>query len=143
MPREAAGLDVMDPHLHSMQWSRRFTGLKLFLSLLVAGWDGYADAIRHQTAMGTKLAEKLAAAGWTIANDPVLPVVCFTEPDRDATWHHGVAMRVVSSGDAWISTAQLAGSRTVLRACITNYKTMPEHLDRLVESFEEVTGLKK
>lgn len=144
MPREAAGLDVIDPHLHSMQWSRRFTGLKLFLTLLVAGWDGYAEAIRHQAAMGTKLAEKLAAAGWTIANDPVLPVICFSEPDRDSAWHHEVAMRVVSSGEAWISTTLLAGNRTVLRACITNYKTMPEHLDRLVDSLERArTGLKK
>jgi glutamate/tyrosine decarboxylase-like PLP-dependent enzyme len=132
MPREAAGLDIIDPHLHSMQWSRRFTGLKLFLSLLVAGWDGYADAIRHQTEMGRALAEKLRSAGWTIANNTRLPVVCFVDPSRDSEWHHQVAMRLVSSGRAWISTTVLGGTRTVLRACITNYKTNPNHLDELI-----------
>lgn len=35
-----------------MQWSRRFIGLKVFLSLAVAGWEGYEQSIRHQTAMG-------------------------------------------------------------------------------------------
>ena len=41
MPKEAAAFDVVDPHQHSMQWSRRFIGLKVFLSLAVAGWSGY------------------------------------------------------------------------------------------------------
>ena len=40
MPREGSVLPVADPYAHSMQWSRRFIGLKLFLSLAVAGWDG-------------------------------------------------------------------------------------------------------
>ncbi|HYG63165.1 MAG TPA: aminotransferase class V-fold PLP-dependent enzyme, partial [Thermoanaerobaculia bacterium] len=52
MPREASALPVADPWAHTIQWSRRFTGLKLFLSLAVAGWSGYEEAIRHQTAMG-------------------------------------------------------------------------------------------
>jgi len=32
----------IDPYLTSMQWSRRFLGLRLFLSLATAGWTGYA-----------------------------------------------------------------------------------------------------
>ena len=52
MPRDADDLGVTDPFVHSMQWSRRFIGLKVFLSLAVAGWSGYEETIRHQTAMG-------------------------------------------------------------------------------------------
>jgi glutamate/tyrosine decarboxylase-like PLP-dependent enzyme len=122
MPKEAAGLDVMDPHLHSMQWSRRFTGLKLFMSLAVAGWDGYAAGIRHQTAMGRLLREGLAADRWEIVNDTPLPVVCFADPDMNSKRLKAIAMDVVSSGKAWISTT-VVGGRTVLRACITNYLT--------------------
>ncbi|HEY2739093.1 MAG TPA: aminotransferase class V-fold PLP-dependent enzyme, partial [Thermoanaerobaculia bacterium] len=59
MPRDGAGLPVVDPYTHSMQWSRRFIGLKVFLSLAAAGWEGYAAAIRHQTAMGDRLRERL------------------------------------------------------------------------------------
>src|SRR5262245_4780768 len=43
MPKEGAGLDFVDPYSHSMQWSRRFIGLKLFLTLACAGWKGYED----------------------------------------------------------------------------------------------------
>ena len=34
----------LDPYLNTVQWSRRFLGLRLFLSLGGAGWDGYARA---------------------------------------------------------------------------------------------------
>jgi glutamate/tyrosine decarboxylase-like PLP-dependent enzyme len=36
MPRAGEGAPVVEPHRSSMQWTRRFIGLKLFLSLLVA-----------------------------------------------------------------------------------------------------------
>ena len=80
MPKDAEELNIVDPHLSSMQWSRRFTGLKVLLSLMVAGWDGYAEAIRHQTAMGDLLRSRLREEGWTIRNQTALPVVCFTRP---------------------------------------------------------------
>jgi glutamate/tyrosine decarboxylase-like PLP-dependent enzyme len=136
MPKEAAGLDIVDPHLHSMQWSRRFIGLKVFLSLLVAGWDGYADAIRHQTAMGAALRGRLASAGWEIENRSPLPVVCFSRPDLDEDRLKEIAMRVVASGESWISTTLLAGSKLVLRACITNFLTEESDLAALVESLK-------
>ncbi len=135
MPREAKDLDVVDPHLHSMQWSRRFTGAKVFLSLLAAGWEGYADAIRHQTRMGAVLREALRAAGWRIDNDTPLPVVCFSDPSGADP--HAIAMRIVASGGAWISTTRLGGRDTVLRACITNFRTDEEDVAALVGMLDE------
>jgi glutamate/tyrosine decarboxylase-like PLP-dependent enzyme len=134
MPREAAGLDVVDPHLHTMQWSRRFTGLKVFLSLLVAGRAGYERAIRHQTAMGGLLREQLRANGWHIDNETLLPVICFSDPGGADP--HAIVMRIVSSGEAWISTTQIKG-RAVLRACITNYRTEPSDIQALVDSLNQ------
>ena len=132
MPREASDLDIVDPHLHTMQWSRRFTGLKVFLSMAVAGEEGYARALRHQTAMGNLLRTRLVSNGWHIENETPLPVVCFTDPGGADP--HQIAMRVVRSGEAWISTTVLAGSKTVLRACITNYRTTPEDISALIQS---------
>ncbi len=46
----AEGLRTYQTHTNHpryfMQWSRRFIGLKPFLTLAVAGWKGYADVIR-------------------------------------------------------------------------------------------------
>ncbi len=50
MPRTVEGAPVVEPHRSSMQWTRRFIGLKLFLSLAVAGFDGYAETLRSMVA---------------------------------------------------------------------------------------------
>lgn len=135
MPREGASLDVADPYSHSMQWSRRFTGLKVFLSLAVAGWQGYAEAIRHQTAMGDLLRRRLQEEGWIVVNDTPLPVVCFVgagPEGRSAAFLEGIVADVVGSGEAWISTASLGESGPAVRACITNYRTGPADVEALV-----------
>ena len=141
MPREAAGLNVVDPYTHSMQWSRRAIGLKVFLSLAVAGWEGYATAIRHMVAMGALLREQLEASGWQVVNKTPLPVCCFVDArhagGRSEDYLHKIAMQVVGSGKAWISTTRLAGSTPVLRACITNYRTEAGDIAALIDALEE------
>src|SRR5262249_19475580 len=117
-----------DPYAHSMQWSRRFIGLKVFLSLAVAGWEGYAAAVRHQMAMGDLLRRRLAEEGWTVVNDTPLPVVCFRRPSIRMA---AVAAAVVASGAAWLSTVPLDGG-PALRACITNYRTTAADVEALV-----------
>jgi aromatic-L-amino-acid/L-tryptophan decarboxylase len=133
MPRDGEGLDVVEPFQHSMQWSRRFIGLKLFLSLAVAGWDGYADAVRRMTGLGESLRRALTTDGWTLCNDTPLPVVCFVDPAaRSDAQVEAIARAVVESGEAWISPTRLAGVGPALRACITNYRTTAEDVQALV-----------
>lgn len=140
MPKDAADLDIVDPHLHSMQWSRRFIGLKVFLSLLVAGWRGYEEAIRRQTAMGALLRSHLVAAHWTVVNDTPLPVVCFRDPQGDAEHQRSIAAAVVQSGDAWISPTVIGGE-TVIRACVTHYATTTRDVDALVAALGRARAL--
>jgi glutamate/tyrosine decarboxylase-like PLP-dependent enzyme len=132
MPKDAVGLDIVDPFSQSLQWSRRFTGLKVFLSLAVAGWEGYAAVIRRQTAMGDLLRQELRHAGWRIVNETPLPVVCFVDAADSRPEHsEAIVRRVLASGQAWISTARIGG-QTAIRACITNYRTGPDEVRGLV-----------
>ena len=126
------GLAVADPYAHSMQWSRRFIGLKVFLALAVAGWEGYAQAIRHQTAMGDLLRRRLTEEGWTVVNDTPLPLVSFVDREGDRSFLEAVAADVVASGEAWISVASLGEMGPALRACITHFGTGPDDLEVLV-----------
>jgi glutamate/tyrosine decarboxylase-like PLP-dependent enzyme len=137
MARGAASESAPDPYAASMQWSRRFIGLKVFLSLAVAGWDGYAGVLRHQVAMGERLRRALARTGWTIVNDTPLPVVCVTAPGRTDSFLKAVVRRVVDSGRAWLSVARLAGGRLVIRACITNYRTGPADVRELARALAD------
>ncbi len=140
VPPKAEG--VADPLAHSLQWSRRFIGLKLFLSLAVAGWDGYAQALRHMTAMGESLRRELTAAGWRIANRTPLPIVCFTDgrstDPNEAAYLERIAQEIVASGEAWISTTRVGDNQTVLRACITNFRTTDSDISALVRSLNNL-----
>ena len=79
--------------------------------------------------------------GWKIRNETKLPVVCFTRRVADVTTQLlRICARVVNSGEAWISTTLLAGNETVLRACITNYRTNPQHVEDLVAALGRGLG---
>jgi glutamate/tyrosine decarboxylase-like PLP-dependent enzyme len=139
MPSESRRFDVPDPYSHSMQWSRRFIGLKVFLSLAVAGWEGYETAVRRQSAMGHLLKERLDAAGWQITNRTRLPVACFvdaqTEGGDSGEYLDAIAREIVEAGKAWISTTRVGG-QPVLRACITNYRTTADDIGVLIEDLD-------
>jgi glutamate/tyrosine decarboxylase-like PLP-dependent enzyme len=146
MPKDAAGLPVGDPFARSMQWSRRFIGLKVFLSLAVAGWEGFAEALRHMVSMGRSLREGLLASGWEAVNDTPLPLVCFVDarhPEgRSAERVEALARHVVGSGRAWISSVRLGPeARPALRACVTNYRTDEADVAALLEALEEARSV--
>jgi glutamate/tyrosine decarboxylase-like PLP-dependent enzyme len=115
----SAGAATFDPYTNSVQWSRRFIGLKLFLSLAERGEAGQIEMIEHQTRMGELLRESLAASGWRIANSTPLPVVCFT---RDGLDLPAFLAALRKEQIAWMSEVEVKGSRFV-RACITSIKT--------------------
>lgn len=140
MPKEAEGLDVHDPFAHSMQWSRRFTGLKVFLSLAVAGFEGYAEAIRGMTRRGDELRGALGRAGFKVVNRTPLPLVCFVDGgDPRGERSSALVRAVIESGRAWVSTVALPRC-TAVRACITNYATTTADVEALVQAMVDARG---
>jgi glutamate/tyrosine decarboxylase-like PLP-dependent enzyme len=144
MSGETAVPGIPDPYAHSLQWSRRFIGLKIFMSLAAAGWKGYETVVRKQIELGDLLRAELRQAGWQVANNTVLPVICFADnsiPQERAVFYlKNIARRVVESGEAWISWTYLSSDFPVLRACITNYKTGENdviYLTQLLEKMRE------
>jgi glutamate/tyrosine decarboxylase-like PLP-dependent enzyme len=134
MPGKTAGAAV-DPYTTTVQWSRRFIGLKLFLALAAYGESGYADMIERQTRMGDVLRAALRQAGWRIVNGTPLPVVCFTRDGLDtARFLAALYKRQI----AWMSEVRLDGGAPVLRACITSFRTTESDVDSVVK---EMNGL--
>lgn len=139
-PKPDLNSKITDPFSHSIQWSRRFTGFKLFLTLLMTGWDGYAEIIRHHLKTGQYLRQKLEESGWQVVNDTSLAVVCFV----DGTHDHGgspvyledIWKEVRATKKTWFSMTKLAASKTVLRACITNYQTGAAEADNFVQGLD-------
>jgi aromatic-L-amino-acid/L-tryptophan decarboxylase len=122
-----------DPFSVSIQWTRRFIGLKLFASLAVAGQPGFAAAIEGQTELGSYLREWARSAGWEVVNATPLPVVCLSHPgvsDYDL-----LVQRVIERGAAWVSVTRLHG-RPVIRICITNVDSTRSDVDVLLAELE-------
>jgi len=136
VPERTAGR--VYPFMTSMQWSRRFTGFKLFLMLAGRGLPEVARRIEHQTEMGNYLRASLRERGWIIQNDTPLPVVCFTHDDLQGSREakDAISRNLRKQGEAWISTTVLRGRDPALRACVTNSSTGREHVDRLVTLLE-------
>lgn len=141
MPPDASKIDAVDPYTHSMQCSRRFIGLKVFLSLAVAGWDGYAFEIKRQVELGHMLRKKLEANGWIIVNHTDLPLVCFVDGKNQAggslEFLRTIQEKVLASGRSWISIAHLSDGQPVIRACICNFRTTEDEIHHLVKDLEE------
>jgi aromatic-L-amino-acid decarboxylase len=132
MPNDSS--DVTPPYHRSLGWSRRFNGLKLFLSLAVSGVEGYRQTLRHQIAMGAELRKLLVAAQWKLENETPFPVVCFSDDRYDSA---EIARLVGDSGKAWVTTTLLTSTgKTVLRAGISNAATQREHLENLIVHLE-------
>ena len=134
---------VFDPLTNSMQWSRRFIGLKLFLSLANLGEAGYAGMIDHQTRLGNVLRQALTSSGWQLVNETPLPLVCFTRENLDPTaFLAALHQRQI----AWMSEACIDGA-SVLRACISNFRTTEANIHQIVEEmnhlFQQGVGTRK
>jgi glutamate/tyrosine decarboxylase-like PLP-dependent enzyme len=133
MPKDAGSMDIQDPFGHSIQWSRRFTGLKVYMSLLMYGWEGWSELVENQIKKGQYLKDKLSESNWKIFNDTPLPVVCFGKEsfEKDDKLAGIIAQKVVQTRKAWISVYRINELNT-LRACVTNYRTSEKDLDELV-----------
>jgi glutamate/tyrosine decarboxylase-like PLP-dependent enzyme len=128
MPGKTAG-PVVDPYTSSLQWSRRFIGLKLFLALAQHGELGYVEMIERQTRMGEVLRESLKRSGWRIVNTTPLPLVCFTRDGLDtAKFLDALHARQI----AWMSEVRLGAGASVLRACITSFQTTDSDIKSVV-----------
>ena len=132
MPSSIAGLD---PYLNSVQWSRRFVGLRLFLSLAAAGWEGLGAHVERGVAVMERTKKALLATGWRIANDSPAAVLNAIPPPEFGDVRT-LVRRVVASGRAWVAPTTFEGVE-VVRICATNGETTLEDVDALVEALNE------
>lgn len=133
MPESTPGTDL---YVSSNLWSRRFVGLRLFLSLATVGWDGYAKMIDHGIALSDQLAEGLEAAGWQKLNASPAAVVCLLPPPGFLPVGK-IVERLQENRRFWLSAAAYEG-RAVLRACITNGRTNSEDIDELIHLLSSI-----
>ena len=132
MPSSASSVD---PYLTTVQWSRRFMGLRLFLSLAAAGWQGYGAHVERSVEVVERVKAGLVRSGWTVANDSPLAVLDAVPP-AELGPVAGSVRRVVASGRAWVAPTTFEG-RDVVRICATNGETTVEDVNALIAALNE------
>jgi glutamate/tyrosine decarboxylase-like PLP-dependent enzyme len=125
-----SSVSAVDPYLNSVQWSRRFLGLRLFLALAAAGWDGLGAHVERSVEVVDRVKERLVSLGWSVANDSALAVLDVVPPAALGDVRT-LVRRVVASGRAWVAPATFEG-RDVVRICATNGETTLEDVNALI-----------
>jgi glutamate/tyrosine decarboxylase-like PLP-dependent enzyme len=136
MPAATDG--IHEPYVSSLQWSRRFIGLTVFMALAELGEAGFATQIEHQFRMGALLRRGLTARGWDVVNITPFPIVCFTRtglPNTESDLDQFLAS-LLARGKVWISRVLLPRKGWVLRACITSFLTDEKDVTILLDELD-------
>jgi glutamate/tyrosine decarboxylase-like PLP-dependent enzyme len=127
----------------SLELSRRFRALKLWLSLRYHGLAAFRQAIARDLRHAQALAEKIRGERQLELLAPVgLSVACFrfvgkkgaaAAPEEELDrWNAAILKRILERGRVYLSNARLRG-KFALRACIVNHRTTEADLDAVVE----------
>jgi len=118
----------------SIELSRRFRALKLWLSLRYHGLANFREAIRNDLTMAQYFAELIAKQPELELLAPIpLSAVCFRyRADEDADLlNQRILQAVIRRGKVFLSNASIHG-RFALRACIVNHRTTSADVQQVV-----------
>jgi aromatic-L-amino-acid/L-tryptophan decarboxylase len=129
-------------YVHGFEQSRRFRGLKVWMSFKRYGtrqigeWiDGNIRQAKHLYSLAVK------HPGFEPACEPPMSAICirYKDPELDEVQskqlHADVARRVEQSGRFWISTTELKG-KSWFRINPVNFRTRIKHMDQLLALLE-------
>lgn len=123
----------------SMELSRRFRALKLWLSLRYHGFGAFRQSIAKDLAQARRLANAIAREPKLELLAPVeLSAVCFRHRRMDGMaeeelnrFNLAILKRIVARGKVYLSNASLRG-KFGLRACIVNHRTKDADVDVVI-----------
>ena len=133
---------------YSIEGTRRFRALKLWMSWKHLGTEGFAALIEHDVRLATHLAQRCAEAGdfQAVPAEPELSVVCFrhlptgVDPDdpRLDAYQTRLQRALEVDGTAWVSSTTLRG-RTYLRAGFVNYLATEANVDAMIDALRRLS----
>ena len=125
-----------NPVDRTLEYSRPFRSLKLWTAFRAHGADAFRDALEENLRLAQYLANLVRETPQLeLIVEPQLSTVPFRRiPTRGPVDEHNsaIAKRMQQEGDAYITSAVVDGM-TVLRPCITNFRTSADDVRALIE----------
>ena len=125
-------------YVHSFEQSRRFRGLKVWMSFKRYGARQIGEWIDNNILQAKHLYSLVAKhPDFEAASDPPMSAICIRycgvglDETQAKELHAEVARRVESGGKFWISTTELKG-KAWFRINPVNFRTRTEHMDQLL-----------
>lgn len=120
----------------SMELSRRFRAMKLWLSLRYHGMNAFREAIMNDLNLAQHLAKRISSEpGLELLAPVTLSAVCFryagTKNENLDQLNAAILKRIIQRGRVFISNATLNG-KFALRACIVNQRATQADVDEVV-----------
>jgi aromatic-L-amino-acid decarboxylase len=139
MPHEHAELHAVD---QTIEYSRPFRALKLWLAFRVHGAQAFRDAVEANLEEARLLADIVRAApDLELALEPQLSVVPFRHRPNgvgDLDAHNRLlAGQLLADGRVYVAGAVIGGHQW-LRPCLVNYRTTSDDVRALVDIVREV-----
>lgn len=130
----------------SLELSRRFRALKLWLSLRYHGMEAFRTSIKNDLEHAQYFARAVQENHHLELLAPVeLSAVCFRHralgglsEEKLNEFNAAVLKRIVERGRVYLSNATLRG-KSCLRACIVNHRTKDEDIDSILPEFAAAT----
>lgn len=129
-------------YVHSFEQSRRFRGLKVWMSFKRYGASQIGEWIDNNVRQAKHLYSIVAKhPEFEAASEPPMSAICIRyqsadlEEAQSKELHAEVARRVEQGGKFWISTTELKG-KSWFRINPVNFRTRTEHMDRLLALLE-------
>jgi len=137
---------------YSLEGTRRFRALKLWLSWKHLGSEGFGRLVEANDDLAAYLARRCRESDdfEALPEEPELSVVCFRhlpggrrlaadlDPERIDRYQDRLQRALEVSGEGWLSTTKLRG-RTYLRAGIVNYLSTEEDVDRVLSALRSLS----
>lgn len=124
--------DTGNPVDHTLEYSRPFTSLRLWLSMRVHGATRFREWIEQTLRNAAHLTDAVRARDdFELLHEPMLSTVCFRHAppglaDANLDAHNeNLARAMQRDGRVFIAPAVVDG-RTCLRACFVNFRTSPD-----------------
>ena len=140
--------EPLDWYAYSIEGTRRFRALKLWMSWKHLGTDGLGKLVEHNDDLAAYLAGRLRGSqDFDLAVEPELSVVCFRYlPPEHETWpgerlddyQNAIQRALEVDGTAWVSVTTLRG-RTYLRAGIVNYLSTEADVDAMLGALRRLS----
>ena len=132
-----------NPVERTLEYSRPFRALKLWAAFRAHGASAFRAALEENIRLARCLADLVRTQpDLEVVVEPQLSTVPFRRiPRRGSANEHNaaIARRMQREGDAYVTSAVVDG-QTVLRPCITNFRTTEDDITALVEIVQR-TGL--